>query len=225
MTYAKLATWTVVLGVLLLSAAGCADKQKQQIQALQQEKLGLERQVDELSAQLKQAQAERLDLVNQLDARNAELAALQARSQAGQPSGTAQGPGEWETGLTGDKVSLDTDILYASGKAELTSEGKRRLDKIVQDLKSTYAGMPVRVYGHTDNEPIHKTKALWQDNLDLSANRAMCVTRYLVSHGIAADRIETVAMGEHKPASSNATASGRANNRRVEIIVVKTASR
>ena len=192
MTIAKLATWTLVLGALSLSVVGCNNKEKQQIAALQQEKLGLEQQVDELQTQLQQAQAERLDLANRLDARETELANLQAQLRAKgavAPLKEVVSAGDWEKGLTSDKVTLDTDILFASGKADLTGEGKRRLDKIVGDLRGTYGGLPVRVYGYTDNEPIRKTKNLWQDNLDLSANRAMGVTRYLASQGLAADLI------------------------------------
>ena len=225
MNHARTATWTVVLAVLMLSAIGCADKDKQQIQALQGEKLGLEQQRDALMADLQAAQAERVDLMNQLDARNAEVLALQGQLRAAQAAKQAPAPAgaqDWEKGLAADKVTLDTDILFASGKADLTSDGKKRLDKIVADLKTSYTGMPVRVYGHTDNEPIRKTKNLWQDNLDLSANRSMNVTRYLVSQGIPAVRVETVAMGDAKPSTSNSSAQGRAKNRRVEIIVIKT---
>jgi chemotaxis protein MotB len=227
MTSAKLATWTVVLGVLSL-AVGCADKNKQQIQALGAEKLGLQQQIDSLGSDLKQAQADRADLARQLEEANAQMAGLQAQLRAAQTAKPApeppKAPAGWESGINSDKVTLDTDILFSSGKAELTAEGKRRLDKIVTDLKGPYAGMPIRVYGYTDNEPIRHTKGLWADNLDLSANRAMGVTRYLISQGLPGDRIETVAMGETKPAASNAAPQGRAKNRRVEIIVIKTAA-
>jgi chemotaxis protein MotB len=118
-------------------------------------------------------------------------------------------------------VTVGADILFSSGKADLTSGGRAALDKIVGDLKSHYAGMTVRVYGHTDTEPIRKSKKLWQDNLDLSANRAMAVARYLVSKGISAKNVEVVAMGENHPVADNATAAGKAKNRRVEIVVLK----
>jgi flagellar motor protein MotB len=79
----------------------------------------------------------------------------------------------------------------------------------------------VQVYGFTDNDPIVKTKKLWEDNLDLSANRAMMVTRELIRHGIAANRVETIAMGSTHPVASNSDKAGKAKNRRVEIVAIK----
>jgi len=81
--------------------------------------------------------------------------------------------------------------------------------------------MTVRVMGYSDSDPIVKTKKLWKDNLDLSANRAMEVTRYLWSRGIPAERIETVGMGSTHFVQPNKTKAGKAANRRVEIHVVK----
>jgi chemotaxis protein MotB len=81
--------------------------------------------------------------------------------------------------------------------------------------------MTVRVMGYTDSDPIVKTKNLWKDNLDLSANRAMEVTRHLWSKGISAEHIETVAMGATHFMGPNTTKAGKAGNRRVEISVVK----
>ena len=88
-------------------------------------------------------------------------------------------------------------------------------------LRSRYPGMTVRVYGYTDSDPVRKTRHLWKDNLDLSANRAMAVTRYLWSRGVTAARVETIGMGVTHFVSSNATTSGKSKNRRVVIKVVK----
>ncbi|HPY77378.1 MAG TPA: OmpA family protein, partial [Anaerohalosphaeraceae bacterium] len=67
--------------------------------------------------------------------------------------------------------------------------------------------------------PIRKTKDQWQDNWDLSAGRALTVLRYLTSKGMPADQIRAVACGESRPVASNASAAGKAKNRRVEIVV------
>jgi len=118
-----------------------------------------------------------------------------------------------------------SDILFPSGQATLTKQGLTELDKAAAAIKARYAGLPVRVYGYTDTDPILKTKKLWQDNLDLSANRAMNVTRHLRSRGVPASMIETVAMGETRPVASNASTASKARNRRVEIIVIKSGGR
>ena len=127
----------------------------------------------------------------------------------------------WDVGKFADKVSVGSDILFASGKATLTSKGKAALANIVADLKGSYAGLPVRVYGYTDSDPIKRTKNLWQDNLDLSANRAMAITRHIVSKGIKAESVETVAMGATRFVAKNDTSASKAENRRVEIVVIK----
>ena len=66
-----------------------------------------------------------------------------------------------------------------------------------------------------------KTKAKWDDNLDLSANRAMAVTRYLTGKGLDSAMIETVGMGAAQPVASNSSKDGKARNRRVEIYAVQ----
>jgi len=224
MKLTNMATIIVVSVFVVLSAVGCCTKEQQEIAALMNENEEMLNQKNDLQRQLSAADARLQSVMNQLDGQQAELAAAQARARdleasQGQAPAIPQG---WERGLVSDKVTVGTDILFASGKATLTSQGRRTLDGIVNDLKKTYAGLPVRVYGHTDSDPIRKTKTLWQDNLDLSANRAMAVTRYLISKGIAAKRVETISMGEHHPVAGNKTKANKSKNRRVEIVVLKT---
>jgi chemotaxis protein MotB len=103
----------------------------------------------------------------------------------------------------------------------LTPEGKRKLDEIANTLNTTYKGMSIIVYGYTDSDPIRKTKNLWDDNLDLSAARAMAVTRYLWGKGLAKETLDATARGDTRFVASNATKAGKTKNRRVEIIVLK----
>ena len=113
----------------------------------------------------------------------------------------------------------EDDILFAAGKASLSNRGKRALGAVVTSLTSQYAGHLIRVYGHTDSDPIKKSK--WKSNLELSSHRAKAVKRYLVSKGVPAGNIETIAMGAKRPVADNRTSAGKARNRRVEIEVVK----
>jgi chemotaxis protein MotB len=109
--------------------------------------------------------------------------------------------------------------LFSSGKAKLKSSGKTALSKVARDLKGNYSSLPIRIYGFTDSDPIRKSK--WKDNLELSANRSMAVTRYLISKGVDDERIETIAMGATHFLTSNKTRAGKSQNRRVEIFVIK----
>jgi chemotaxis protein MotB len=114
-------------------------------------------------------------------------------------------------------VTLPDAILFASGQASLKSATIAPLDHILSVLRQKYAGRHIDVVGHTDSEPIKKSP--WKDNWELSAERALSVTRYLTERGVAADRVRAVGCGEARPIASNATAAGKAKNRRVEIVV------
>ncbi len=114
-------------------------------------------------------------------------------------------------------VTLSDEILFDSGKAGLKKATIAELDHIQTVLKSKYAGKQIDVVGHTDTDPIKKSK--WNDNWELSSQRALTVTRYLIKRGIDEEDIRAVGCGEARPVASNATASGKARNRRVEIVV------
>jgi chemotaxis protein MotB len=116
-------------------------------------------------------------------------------------------------------VTLPNSILFSSGKATLKSSTSAELDHIYSVLRERYNGRQLDVVGHTDTDPIVKTKNLWKDNWDLSAGRALTVLRYLVDRGVSPKQIRGVACGQSRPVASNATAAGKAKNRRVEIVV------
>ena len=86
-------------------------------------------------------------------------------------------------------------------------------------LHSKYGGNDIDVVGHTDSDPIKKSRKLWKDNWALSAERALAVLRYLSDRGVRPERIRAVAAGQGHPVASNTTASGKEKNRRVEIVV------
>ncbi len=115
------------------------------------------------------------------------------------------------------KVTLQNKILFNSGRASLKKATNATLDHVRSVLKSKYSGRRIDVVGHTDSDPIKKSK--WKDNWELSAQRALTVVRYLSGRGIPPARIRAVGCGAGRPIASNAKASGKARNRRVEIIV------
>jgi len=116
-------------------------------------------------------------------------------------------------------VTLQNSILFDSGQATLKKATSAELDHIRSVLRQKYAGKQIDVVGHTDTDPIRKTKDKWKDNWELSAQRALTVARYLIQRGLPEDKIRAVGCGESRPVASNANATGKAKNRRVEIVV------
>lgn len=114
-------------------------------------------------------------------------------------------------------VTLPNAILFDSGKATLKRATSRELDHIHSVLRDKYSSKQIDVAGHTDTDPIKKSK--WKDNWELSAQRALSVLRYLVKRGIPENKIQAIGCGQSQPIASNSTSSGKARNRRVEIVV------
>jgi len=222
------ALWTVT-GLLACSllTTGCCETEKKQLAALQQQYNDLQLTNQDLKKSLAQCQARAADLEaklaqkdSQLTAAKTELADAKQKLAARTTPGPQPPPG-WQKVPGGVKITLSSDILFAPGRATLSSAGVAKLRKVAATIKSQYANAVVRVYGYTDSDPIVKSARLWKDNLDLSANRAMAVTRQLRKLGIPAGQIETVAMGATHFVASNKTPAGKAKNRRVEIVVVR----
>jgi chemotaxis protein MotB len=114
-------------------------------------------------------------------------------------------------------LTLPMDILFASGKADLTEEGRTSLLEVGAGL-ATIVDRHFQVEGHTDDVPI-KT-ARFPSNWELGAGRALVVLRALVEGGVPQGQISAATYGEQHPAASNATPEGRKANRRIEIVVV-----
>lgn len=114
-------------------------------------------------------------------------------------------------------VALASDILFASGSAALSKDGKASIAEVAALL----AQIPERkfqVEGHTDNVPI-RTEA-FPSNWELASARALTVVKTMVDAGMPAARVSAASFGEQKPALPNDTPEGRAGNRRIEIVVV-----
>ena len=120
----------------------------------------------------------------------------------------------------GPMIQLPETILFDSGLAKLKTKGEAALEKIARYLKSNPASM-VRIDGHTDNDPIVKSKHLWESNHHLSAGRALSVLHYLVNKGhIEEKRIYIAGYGPNRPISSNKDKAGKMQNRRVEFLIL-----
>jgi OOP family OmpA-OmpF porin len=119
--------------------------------------------------------------------------------------------------VTQSKITLQADTLYDFNKSDLKPEGKATLDKIARDLSKIKLEVIIAV-GNTDSVG---TDAY---NVALGQRRAQSVKAYLVSKGVDGSRVYTESKGKSNPVASNATAEGRAKNRRTDIEVVGTSA-
>lgn len=115
------------------------------------------------------------------------------------------------------QIELKDSILFSSGSADTSEQAQKIFDEIAGILKN-YSN-PVQVEGFTDNIPIKSAK--YPTNWELSTARASAIVKYLASKGIAPERLSAVGYGEYQPIVSNDTEQGRAQNRRVAIMIAK----
>ena len=117
-------------------------------------------------------------------------------------------------------VNMEAAILFDSGKTDVKPEGLDILAKMVETLKNV-SDKAIRIEGHTDDVQI--TGALtrtFPTNWELSAARAINVTKFLQQQGIDPRNLSAAAYAEHKPVAENSSKEGRAKNRRIEITLV-----
>jgi chemotaxis protein MotB len=113
---------------------------------------------------------------------------------------------------------LTDNLLFDSGSAMLQPGADGLLEQVA-GLLNLDVSHPITVEGHTDNQPI--SNAQFPSNWELSTTRATNVVRFLISRGVSAYRLGAVGYADLHPIASNATAAGRARNRRVEIVLMR----
>lgn len=113
----------------------------------------------------------------------------------------------------GTVITLSGEVLFTSGQHELLPSAQAKLSEVATALTQQDKRSPIVVEGHTDSQGSKDF------NLNLSRQRAQAVRDYLTSHGVAADRVQAEGFGSAQPVGDNGTPQGRANNRRVEIVV------
>ncbi|MBN1655588.1 MAG: OmpA family protein [Deltaproteobacteria bacterium] len=114
-------------------------------------------------------------------------------------------------------VELAENILFDSGKADLTEPGQVALAEVAEVLK-TIPDRDFQIAGHTDNVPIRSRK--FPSNWELSTARAVIVTKFLADHGVPTERLSAAGHAETQPVASNDTPEGKAQNRRIEIVLM-----
>lgn len=124
--------------------------------------------------------------------------------------------------LVNGRIGIRGSLLFGLNSDQLQPEGRAVLKSLAAPL-SRYLGSRdeiLMVSGFTDNQPVHGGNRQFADNWELSAQRALTVTRALIAEGVPADSVFAAAFGAQQPVGSNADVEGRAANRRVEIAPV-----
>jgi outer membrane protein OmpA-like peptidoglycan-associated protein len=110
-------------------------------------------------------------------------------------------------------IKFDSGILFDAGKADIKKDAETNLKNLASSLERN-SETNILIIGHTDNSGTQ------QDNIDLSVHRASSVKNYLLNDGIDASRMRIDGKAETEPIADNSTEVGRAQNRRVEIVIV-----
>jgi len=173
------------------------------------------------NAALLQENAALRDRVTQMETNQSAMQQQLAATQTRQPteptdSGWATDTGSRSGGVPQTRetvIPISGDILFDSGQATLKASARKDLDRVVSQIRQ-HSGSTVRIEGHTDTDPIRKSK--WGSNEALSKARADAVRDYLVSKGIPRNSVSTVGMGAAAPKANKAA------SRRVEVVIVDT---
>jgi len=202
-TYADLITLLLGLFIILYASSKIDAKKYQGIAAAFGNYLGSESVVP--------ASTESKVIPEPKDMLSSELSKLIAKSEY---SHSIQME-ETERGIT---VHILDDVLFQPGQATLTESSKNVLKQIAPVIKMF--PNDIRVEGHTDNIPINTSR--YPSNWHLASARAVETVYYLITYeGLDREKISSVSFGENKPRDTNSTPDGRANNRRVDLVILK----
>lgn len=124
--------------------------------------------------------------------------------------------------LDNGKIGISGNVLFALNSDQLQPEGRQVLKGLAQPI-AAYLGASeqmLMVSGFTDDMPVRGSNRQFADNWELSAQRALTVTRTLIEEGVPSSSIFAAAFGSQQPVAANSDAEGRARNRRVEMAPV-----
>ena len=204
----------VMLLIAGLTLTGCATKEfvREELAASEQRsdaKIGeVQGSVEQNQKAIGDLQAKDVEIEKKL----AELSdtAKDALMRAEAAGKLAKGKFVYEVTLT------DNDVKFGFNKAELSDEAKAALDAFAAKVKADNKNVYIEIQGHTDNIGSEKY------NLELGYTRANKVMQYLsMDHGFALHRMNVISYGEYKPIADNGDKDGRAQNRRVTIVVLE----
>jgi len=218
------------LNRLLAEASERESDGKTKTASLQKEIASLTSQLDEITKKLSEAKeakakefrlAQLVNLVGEKDkeiVRLRQLARYRSEFLAKLEKVFAGVP---DIKVHGDRFVFQSEILFASGRADINASGKKELDKFVSIYKEMAPKLPrdlplvILIQGHTDIDPVKSTR--FKSNWDLSAARSLEVVRYMTEKGIPPTRLGVAALSEFHPVAQGVSAHAKRLNRRIEI--------
>ncbi|MEK6643357.1 MAG: OmpA family protein [Planctomycetota bacterium] len=200
-----------------VTLTGCGpDAKTKKIEDLTAENDQLKKDLEDKDRLLQDGMVREGDAKGTIDQLNRALA--EARN-----AGSKAKDGEWTAFNSFDFLSVPGSVLFEAGKADLTAGGRAKLQQIASELRSRFADRDIYVFGHTDDQPIKKSK--WKDNWELGAHRSLTAVRALHEAGVGYETLVQANCGEHRPKTPNNNAEkNRSQNRRVEFYAVKRKS-
>jgi flagellar motor protein MotB len=211
-TRGRMSIFSLAATALVFTAVGCGpDAKDRKIEDLTAENNSLKDELDDRDRRLNDALVKENEARSSIDELNQQLAKSRADGAKGGPDG-------WITMKNFDMISIPGSVLFESGKADLTPAGRGKLQQIASDIRAKYPDRDIYVFGHTDDQPIRKSK--WKDNWELGAHRSLTVIRSLRDNGIANEYLVQANCGEHRPRVANSGDKNRLQNRRVEFYAV-----
>ncbi|MBF8276603.1 MAG: OmpA-like protein [Candidatus Brocadiaceae bacterium] len=124
--------------------------------------------------------------------------------------------------VEGPVLLFPEKILFDSGLAVIKLNGEKALKKVA-DFLAENPSISIRIDGHTDTDPIVKSKHLWDSNHHLSAARSLSVFHFLTKkENVVEKRIHVAGFGPNRPISTNSTSAGKKENRRVEFLILSS---
>jgi outer membrane protein OmpA-like peptidoglycan-associated protein len=184
---------------------------QQNRQAVAEMQAAREGQAQMTAAQLTQAREQIATQGQQLQSQSQEL--QEAEQRAAKASADLTRIASVKNDSRGLVITLSGAVLFATGQSALLPPARSKLGEVATVLSQQDKGAKIRIEGYTDATG---TQSI---NEKLSQDRADSVRSFLASHGISSDRMDAVGMGPANPLADNGTPEGRADNRRVEIIV------
>ncbi|HEC65541.1 MAG TPA: hypothetical protein ENI23_09615 [bacterium] len=200
---------------LMVLFVGCAE-----LKSLREEKIAmnqrigeLQRERDDLNSRYNLSEQEKAGLIEERDRLENARRSMEERLRG---SGASVRIKEGKI-----SVMLPSSILFNSGQTKLKKAAKNSLTKVCNALKKDFPNATIRIEGHTDSDPLKRTKKVYNSNWELSALRASNVLHYLVdSCHLAPEKLYIAGFGKHQPVASNKSREGKKKNRRVEIVIL-----
>ena len=200
---------------LMVLSVGCAE-----LKSLREEKIvmthrmgELQRERDDLNSRYNLSEQEKAGLIEERDRLENARRSMEERLKG---SGASVRIKEGKI-----SVMLPSSILFNSGQTKLKKAAKSSLTKVCNALKKDFPNATIRIEGHTDSDPLKRTKKVYNTNWELSALRASNVLHYLIdSCHLDPEKLYIAGFGKYQPVASNKSKEGKKKNRRVEIVIL-----